>query len=691
MIGPQNFQDKIEPIPFAGCWIWIGARDRGGYGSVTIKGKSRGAHRVAYEYGNGPIPDGLDLDHKCRVRCCVNPDHLEPVTHKVNIERGDTGKHNTVKTHCPHGHEYTEENTFYRKRKDGYRIRNCRICSRREVAEYKARKWAALNGIIPAIALALGLALSGVPPAQAQAPPPVTAYPPGWTAIPQNNLQTDSLSGASTAYQLTWAAQTPPPVPVPSVVKVCNTGIVAAYVALGPNSGTTATTASSLVQAGACVPLMLNGNSYIAGITGGGNTTITVETGSGWAFAGGLGSSGGSGVYMFTTGTNSTAAALGNINTNSTGFLTAGSVIFSDGNRLAQDNANFFWDSTNHRLGIGTTGPTYPFQINGASTTALRAQVAGGGGTVASFGGLGDFQIDALGVVAGRFVVKESGGIAVGRNIDPGSGNLALGAASGSNNFRIYNSFTDASNGEWGEMSWGSNILTIGTNNNGTGAARNINLEVGGISVLSIGSSFFTINGPSGAAALIGVTANQTNGTNASVSLTPRTGAGGVGIITTGNASSLKLQTNFSDAITITSAQLVALPAITTDATHTDSTVCQDTSTHSLYFGSGTLGICLGTSSMRFKRDVEPLTDGLAQIMALRPKNFFYDAQHGDRGARRQYGFMAEDVVHVLPGLVPLDGAGLPQSVDILGMVPVIVRGMQEQERRIQALEKGRI
>jgi len=70
-----------------GCWIWTGAEHATGYGQVKWKGKSTVAHRVVYEIVKGEIPNGLFLDHLCSVKKCVNPEHLEPVTHRVNIQR----------------------------------------------------------------------------------------------------------------------------------------------------------------------------------------------------------------------------------------------------------------------------------------------------------------------------------------------------------------------------------------------------------------------------------------------------------------------------------------------------------------------------------------------------------------------------------------------------------------------------
>lgn len=131
---------------------------------------------------------------------------------------------------------------------------------------------------------------------------------------------------------------------------------------------------------------------------------------------------------------------------------------------------------------------------------------------------------------------------------------------------------------------------------------------------------------------------------------------------------------------------LITLPTIGSDATHTDSAVCQDTTSHALYAGSGTLGVCLGTSSARYKQEFTPLKPALSAVRALRPGNYFYKPEWGDGGAREQYGFLAEDVITTLPKLVALDAEGLPNTVDILGMVPVLVKAIQEQEVEIATL-----
>jgi hypothetical protein len=119
------------------CWIWIGAKIWSGYGQFGLNGKLKLAHRVSYELFKEDIPEGLQLDHLCKNRSCVNPDHLEIVTTQENTRRGLTGKinhHKLKNTHCPQGHPYSEENTYLYN--NG---RKCRECSKVRMREYHDR------------------------------------------------------------------------------------------------------------------------------------------------------------------------------------------------------------------------------------------------------------------------------------------------------------------------------------------------------------------------------------------------------------------------------------------------------------------------------------------------------------------------------------------------------------------------
>lgn len=124
----NRFWRYVSPEPNSGCWLWTGSEaDGAGYGGFWDGKKHCRAHRFSYEAFVGPIPKGLQLDHKCRVRCCVNPDHLEPVTNKTNSLRGiGFAAVNAKKTHCYRGHVLEGYNLIF---SHGNR-RECRICRR---------------------------------------------------------------------------------------------------------------------------------------------------------------------------------------------------------------------------------------------------------------------------------------------------------------------------------------------------------------------------------------------------------------------------------------------------------------------------------------------------------------------------------------------------------------------------------
>lgn len=130
--------DKVR-VDSNGCWIWTASLNKNGYSQTSWKGKTRRAHRLLYEQLNGPIPQGLHCDHLCRVRACVNPEHIEPVTPMRNARRGDAGKNNRDKTHCPAGHPYDEQNTIRIRQIGKGWSRMCSTCLTKKQAEYARR------------------------------------------------------------------------------------------------------------------------------------------------------------------------------------------------------------------------------------------------------------------------------------------------------------------------------------------------------------------------------------------------------------------------------------------------------------------------------------------------------------------------------------------------------------------------
>lgn len=130
------------------CWLWTAWIERTGYGRFWLDGWNQIAHRVAYELYVGPIPEGLEIDHLCRVRRCVNPDHLEPVTTRENVRRmiPHRTSYQSLRDACPNGHPYDEDNTIVTATG-----RQCLMCKRdanrahylrnRERTIERARQW----------------------------------------------------------------------------------------------------------------------------------------------------------------------------------------------------------------------------------------------------------------------------------------------------------------------------------------------------------------------------------------------------------------------------------------------------------------------------------------------------------------------------------------------------------------------
>lgn len=134
----ERFFEKVS-VRDDGCWAWTAGTAGEGYGyfyAGSVGPDEHGrvyAHRWSYEHHVGPIPTGLVIDHLCRNRACVNPEHLEPVVQQVNVDRGAG---NGKQTHCPAGHEYAGDNLYITPR--GHR--QCRECKRQALVKFRAKK-----------------------------------------------------------------------------------------------------------------------------------------------------------------------------------------------------------------------------------------------------------------------------------------------------------------------------------------------------------------------------------------------------------------------------------------------------------------------------------------------------------------------------------------------------------------------
>lgn len=137
---PDFFEKNIMRLPFSGCWIWMGRITPEGYAHASYDRRGWAIHRLLYQLFRGPILSET-LDHLCRVRCCVNPWHLEQVTRGENVMRGiGITAQNARKTECVHGHPLSGDNLLLETRTGGPLKRLCRICKMAGLAKWNILK-----------------------------------------------------------------------------------------------------------------------------------------------------------------------------------------------------------------------------------------------------------------------------------------------------------------------------------------------------------------------------------------------------------------------------------------------------------------------------------------------------------------------------------------------------------------------
>ena len=135
----ERFDGKWIPEPNTGCWLWTGPVSKDGYGQFKMSHFQWKAHRASWQMYRGEIPPGMQIDHICRVRSCVNPDHLRVVTQRTNVLENSIGlaAQNLSKTHCPRGHPLSGKNLRTVKNAET-NSRRCRTCHNAKIAARRA-------------------------------------------------------------------------------------------------------------------------------------------------------------------------------------------------------------------------------------------------------------------------------------------------------------------------------------------------------------------------------------------------------------------------------------------------------------------------------------------------------------------------------------------------------------------------
>lgn len=323
----------------------------------------------------------------------------------------------------------------------------------------------------------------------------------------------------------------------------------------------------------------------------------------------------------------------------------------------------------------GTTSITSPLRIGGSGTTGTQStfQTTSGNGTTDQFAFTGGNN------GASTFGVWSSAGLVVGSN-SASLGTTIAGSTGPLSVFGTNQSFAGLRSTPAGSAI-GAQFIVASTRSSTVGSFSAVQATdgLGGFIFQGDNGATYVQRGATIRAAAVTNWTGSQNDAKVVIAVTPTGGTAPVDALTVQQSGGVSIGTTTDPLVGGLQVNGQAFfPNATADTATTDSTACLATSGGKLLKGTGTLGICLGTSSARYKQDIVSMGAGLAEIMQLTPKNFFYKKGWGDSGARLQYGFIAEDVVKVLPGVTAADAAGKPNSVDMVAMIPILVNAVKQ-------------